>query len=251
MTNLLPPRVVLVRPKYGGNIGATARAMVNFGLTDLRVVRGPETPDLEEAHKMAPGGRGLLDDATWVDTTADAVVGVTTVVACTARPRRWKSWAVLDPRPACELLVERASEGEGTCFLFGQEDHGLAQEDLAHATHLCSIPTAGTHSSLNLSQAVLLMGWEWAQAGGRPRRRPVPRGGRVPRATIDELNSAVDQTGELLAAIDFFRRRRREQTLAQLRHTLVEANLTLADVHFLRGLVNKLHWWVTQGPRPE
>jgi tRNA/rRNA methyltransferase len=238
----------LVRPKYGGNIGATARAMANFGLTDLRIVRGPEPPDPQEAYNMAAGARELLAGATWVDTTADAVAGATAVVACTARPRRWKSWEVLDPQPACELLADRQ---EATCLMFGQEDHGLSRDDLSFATHLCSIPTAGSHSSLNLSQAVLLMGWEWAKAGARPRRRPTPRGGRVARATIDHVNRAVDQAGDLLESIEFFKRRGRAQTLAQLRHTMVEADLTLKDVQFLRGIVNKLQWWVRHGPRNE
>jgi len=223
--------------------------MANFGLTDLRVVRGPEVVDAQEAHNMAAGARELLASATWVDALADAVEGATVVVACTARPRRWKTWDVLDPRPACELLAARSAEGEETVLLFGQEDHGLSQEDLGHATHLCSIPTAGSHSSLNLSQAVLLLGWEWAQAGGAPRRRPTPRGGRGERATIDQLNRAVQQTGDLLDAIDFFRRRARPQTMAMLRHAVVNTDLQERDVQFLRGVVNKLQWWVAHGPR--
>jgi len=241
--------VILVRPKYGGNIGSTARAMANFGLVDLRVVRGPETIDAQEAHNMAAGSRDLLATATWFDSVADAVAGATAVVACTARPRRWKTWEVLDPRPACELLAERSANGEQTALLFGQEDHGLSREDLAHATHLCSIPTSGTHSSLNLAQAVLLLGWEWAQAGTTPRRRASKRAGRPKRATIDQVNGAVEQAGELLAAIDFFRRRARPQTMATLRHALVNTHLEERDVQFLRGVIGKLQWWVARGPR--
>ena len=246
---MTPPRVVLVRPKYGGNVGSTARAMANFGLTDLRVVRGTEPYDAREAHNMASGARELLGAATWVDSIEEAVAGTTIVVACTARPRRWKTWDVLDPRPACELLAARTAEDEQTALLFGPEDHGLAQEDLAWATHLCSIPTAGPHSSLNLAQAVLLLGWEWAQAGAAPKRRPSPRGGRSKRATIDQLNRAVEQTGDLLESIEFFRRRARPQTMAMLRHALVDTDIRERDVQFLRGVINKLQWWVAHGPR--
>ncbi len=246
----LPPRVVLVRPKSGGNIGSTARAMANFGLTDLRVVRGPEAIDAREAHNMAAGSRDILGAATWVESVGEAVAGATRVVACTARPRRWKTWDVLDPKPACEVLAERATAGEPVALMFGQEDHGLSQEDLAFATHLCSIPTSGSHSSLNLSQAVLLLGWEWSQVGGNPQRRGKARGGVVPLASIDTLNSAIDQIGDLLQHIGFFRRRPRPQTLAMLRHALLNTAITERDVQFLRGVVNKLTWWVYRAPPP-
>ncbi len=223
--------------------------MANFGLTDLRLVRGTEPYDHGEAHNMAAGARDLLASASWVGSVAEAVEGATVVMACTARPRRWKTWEVVDPRPAATLLAERAGEGEATVLLFGQEDHGLSREDLAHATHLCSIPTSGSHSSLNLSQAVLLLGWEWAQAGTTPQRRETWREDGAKRATIDQLNQAVEQAGVLLDQIDFFRRRLRPQTLAMLRHALVNTDLKERDVQFLRGVLNKLRWSMDHRPR--
>jgi len=241
------PRVVLVRTKYAGNIGASARAMGNMGLSDLRLVRpsGDEqwvTPEGRDAWAMAASGKAILENATVCDSVAEAVAECTTVIACTARPRRWESWPVLGPSEVAALLAERGREGDATAILFGQEDHGLSSDDLTVATHLCNIPTGGEVTSLNLAQAVLLLGWEWGQASRALHRRPTKRAGKRDRASAEQVAGLAEQAGDLLARIDFFRRRQRPQTMVMLRQALIRGDLTDMEVHFLRGVVRKVSW---------
>jgi len=244
-----PPRIVLVRPLYGGNVGSSARAMCNMGLSDLRVVDRQYRDDFE-AHKMAMGGQELLKQTRFCDTLAEAVSDCSTVVACTARPRAWKAWKCLDPREAASLLSEQGEAGQRTAFLFGSEDKGLNNKDLDWATHLCHIPTDRDVSSLNLSQAVLLVGWEWARSNSQLHRRPA-RSRKRATPPLEQVNGAADQLGSLLDRIDFFVGRNRAQALATIRQTLLRSELTDTELHFLRGVVRKLHWHVDHGERVE
>ncbi len=241
------PRIVLVRPKYAGNIGASARAMGNMGLTDLRLVqpsRGEEwvTPESRDAWAFAASGRAILEGATIHDSVSEAIAECTTVIACTARPRSWDSWAVLDPTEVGELLAARSAEGDATALLFGQEDHGLATEDLEQATHLCHIPTGGQVTSLNLAQAVLLLGWEVGKASRALHRRPTPRAGLRTRASAQQVAGLAEQTMRMLSRIDFFRRRGPGKTTVMLQQALIRGDLTDVEVHFLRGVVRRVRW---------
>ena len=248
MSEALRPRVVLNRPLYGGNVGSTARAMANMGLADLHVVQ-PQYKDETELRKMAVhSGAAIHEAMTRHDRLEDAVTGCTVVVACTARPRRWKAWDLVDPTQAGDLLAGRGAAGEPTALLFGSEDCGLAQEDLAWATHLCHIPTTLEASSLNLSQAVLLLAGEWGKARGRLRRLPHRNKRRRP-AAIEQVNGATEQAAELLDTIDFFRGKSREQGMATLRQALIRGEMSDVEVHYIRGVVNKLRWYVDHGAR--
>ncbi len=247
--SVVPPRIVLVRPLYSGNVGASARAMANTGLQELNIVQ-PAYRDERELELFAKGASRIVEASRKLETTREAVAGCTTVVACSARPRRWKAWKVLDPAASASLLLERTQAGESTAIMFGSEDRGLLQADLEWASHLCHIPTGPEHSSLNLSQAVLLLGWEWAKARGGLSRRPARKRPRGP-ATLDQVVGATDQIAELLDRIDFFRGRNRDQALAIVRQAFLRGEFTETEVHFLRGVVNKLRWYVDHGARLE
>ncbi len=221
--------------------------MGNMGLTDLRLVapafeqeglRG----ESHDAWAMAASGREILEAATTVSTVREAISDCTAVLACTARPRVWRAWKILGPEAGTAVLAEHAADGHATAILFGPEDHGLSTEDLEQVTHLCHIPTGGDVSSLNLAQAVLLLGWEWSKQAGTLRRRPTKRGGVRPRADVAQVSGAIEQMGALLDRIDFFRRRPRPQALATLRQALIRGDLSNVEVHFLRGVINKLEW---------
>ena len=247
MTAMVDPRIVLVRPLYGGNVGASARAMANMGLDELVLVK-PQFTNERELELMAKGAGRIVAEMKQLEELSEAVADCTTVVACTARPRRWKAWQLLDPRPAADLLVERGALGEKTAILFGSEDRGLEQHELAFATHICHIPTGPEHSSLNLSQAVLLLGWEYAQALGGLKRRTY-RNRRRGTPTMDQVVGASDQVAALLDRINFFAGRNRAQSLATIRQALLRSEMTETEIHFLRGVVNKLRWWLDHGPR--
>lgn len=238
-----------MRPLYGGNVGSSARAMANMGLEDLRLVDPQYTSDFEVT-LMAKGAARILGSAHRHESVREAVGDCTVVVACTARPRSWKAWKVLDPGDAAQLLLESGAEDGPVALMFGSEDRGLIQSELEFATHLCHIPTGPEHSSLNLSQAVLLMGWECARARGGLRLRPARKRKRA-AVPMEQVVGASHQIGALLDRIGFFRGKNREQSLATVRQALLRGELTDTEVHFLRGVVNKLRWYVDHGPRKE
>lgn len=244
-----PPRVVLVRPMFGGNVGSSARAMLNMGLRDLRIV-SPRYPDLEKAWALAHGAEDVLRAATLHDSLEAALSDCGCVVACTARPRRWRAWEVLGPAEAADRLVESTTEDQPPAALvFGPEDNGLDNDDLALATHVCHIPTAEEHSSLNLSQAVMVMAWEWAKALGRIQRRPAHRvrSRRAPK--VVEVEGATGQIGELLDRLDFFRGRARDQVMATVRQALLRTEVTEVEIAAIRGAVGQMRWYIDRHPR--
>jgi len=240
---------VLVRSLYAGNVGGCARAMSNMGLRDLRLV-SPAFTSWFEAERMAMGGRAVLNAAQQSEDFAPALADCSVVIAATARPRKWKAWECMGPAEAAELLAERGAAGEAAALMLGTEDSGVGNEDLAWATHLCHIPTSAEVSSLNLSQAVLLLSWEWAQAHGRLGRRTIRNRPRQP-ADMGQINGLAEQAGTLLDRIDFFTGKNREKGLATLRQSMLRGDVTETEVHFLRGVVRKLRWYVDHGPRVE
>jgi TrmH family RNA methyltransferase len=247
------PRIVLVRPRNAGNVGSAARAMACMGLRDLRVV-SPQYRSVREAEAMAAHGLPVLQAARVHGTLAEALEGCRAVVATTARPRRWKSWDLLGPREAAELLAARTAAGEPSAIVFGPEDNGLSMQDIEAASHLCAIPTDAEHSSLNLSQAVLLLSWEWAQLGGRLRRRASGRAGRHSRgdgrAELLQVDGAVEQWMEILKDVGYFRGRNRDQVRIALRQLLVRGELSQRDVTFLRGVLRQVGWWIGRAGGP-
>lgn len=224
--------------------------MANMGLSDLRVVT-PRYRNPRDVELMAKGAADIIDGMQICEELGPALGDCTTVVACTARPRRWEAWEVLEPAAAADLLAARGADGQATALLFGTEDGGLEQEHLQWATHLCHIPTGPMHSSLNLSQAVLLMGWEWAQVGGALSRRPTRRGERRPSAAMGQVDGAAEQIGGVLDRIKFFAGRNRNKAMATVRQVLIRGEMTETEVFFLRGVVNKVRWYLDHGPRAD
>ena len=166
------PCVLLQRPFDGGNIGSTARAMLNFGLSKLRVVDPADDVQGEQAVLRATGAAPVLRHAETFESLPEATADLQLVLATTARPRDCLV-PVYEPRAAAALAAETIARGERVGFLFGSEKNGLTNEELLCAHALVTIPTNPGFSSLNLGQAVLLMCYEWAnrpagEAGGPP-----------------------------------------------------------------------------------
>ena len=162
------PVVLLARPFAPGNIGAAASAMSNFGMSELRIVQ-PQTPTWRsdpEAVAAAAGSTSLLDAARTFDTLHEATDDLHLVLATTARDRgRWGDGLgdsqVLSPRVACRRAADAVSAGQRVGLLFGSETNGLSREELRSAHVLVTVPTNPSFSSLNLAQAVLLLGHEY------------------------------------------------------------------------------------------
>ena len=157
------PYFVLVRPQMGENIGASARAMWNFGLEQMRVVAPRDGWPSTRAVAMASGAGRLLDAAQHFDGVSQAVGDTSFVFATTARGRGLTK-PILAPEEAMRQAAEKIAQGQKVAVLFGPERAGLENEDIAGANALISVPVNPDFPSLNLAQCVLLMAYEWRRA---------------------------------------------------------------------------------------
>ncbi|MCE2517384.1 MAG: RNA methyltransferase [Alphaproteobacteria bacterium] len=157
------PSVILANPQMGENIGASARAMKNCGLTTLHLVDPRDGWPNPAAEAMSSGGSDILDRADVYATTAEAAAPYTMIAATTAR-KRGMAKDILTPREAGAMLFRHAKAGGKTALLFGGERSGLDNDDVALADIIITVPLNPQFSSLNLAQAVLLTGWECRMA---------------------------------------------------------------------------------------
>lgn len=234
------PAIVLVEPQLGENIGMVARAMANFGLSDLRIVNPRDGWPNEKARAAASRADAVIDGARVFTTTEEALADLTYVVATTARPRDSEK-SVLGPEEATAKLHARAGEGVG--ILFGRERHGLSNEEIDLADEIVTFPVNPEFASLNIAQAVLLMSYEWSrQAGlgtGRPRlgaeAPPAPPARKEDLFRLFErLEGALDERGY------FFPEAKRAVMIHNLRNLLTRAALSEPEVHALHGVVRSL-----------
>lgn len=229
------PAVILVRPQLGANIGATARAMLNFGLTDLRLVAPRDGWPNPDAGPSASGADSVLAAARVFATVADAVADLNLVYATTLRNRALTR-PVATPRAAA--VAVRALDGRGG-VMFGPERSGLETEDLARAHAILTIPVNAAFGSLNLAQAVLLVAYEWFHAGdGTPDIAMANYAGPAAAVELERLIAAVDT--ELTAANYYAIPGRAEVARLTLRNLLTRPGFSEQEVRTLRGVVRAL-----------
>lgn len=236
------PAIILVEPQLGENIGTAARAMANFGLTDLRLVAPRDGWPNEKARAAASRADHVIDRAQVFASAGEAVADLGFVYATTARMRGLPK-PVIGPREAVGELRARAGAGQATGILFGRERWGLDNEEIAHADALVTFPVNPAFASLNIAQAVLLMGYEWISAGlsgDLPARRPLPELDWTPApkaelfGLMEHLESALEPTG-------YFRTEDMKPTMVQnLRALLQRPGFTVAEIRVLRGIVAAL-----------
>ncbi|MEX2166226.1 MAG: RNA methyltransferase [Methyloceanibacter sp.] len=164
---MVQPAIVLVRPQLGENIGFAARAMANFGLTDLRLVAPRDGWPNDKAHAAAAGAAFLIDQAKIYASVEDAIGELNFVLAATARPREMVK-TVLGPESAARELRRRGRDSERNGILYGPERSGLDNDDIALADAILTAPVNPEFASLSLPQAVLLFGYEWLKAEQAP-----------------------------------------------------------------------------------
>jgi tRNA/rRNA methyltransferase len=237
------PVVILVRPQLGENVGTTARAMLNFGLRELRLVEPRCGWPNVKALQAASGATEILNQLRTFGRVEDAIADLELLFATTARPRDLPKRVVSAAEAAREARAALA-EGRKVGVLFGPERTGLSNDDLIFADAVLSVPLNPDFSSLNLAQAVLLVGYEWFQAGA-PRR--LPQGSASSRrATKGELDQLVEHLVAELDAVAFFRTADRRLSMVRTLKLIVQrAGLHEADVHLLRGVIKSL----ARGPR--
>ncbi len=250
-------RVVLVKPLRCGNIGSTARAMKNMGLTRLYLVQ-PQEDRWDLAERMAPGAQDVLDAAVHCDSTAEAVADCQSVIGTTARGRRFR-WPVQEPRAMARDLLQTPGE---VALLFGPEDSGLDNEDLLLCHKLVTIVTDEA-PSLNLSQAVLILAhniFEEARAQGyhppprtrksrrgkrdvdaAPRNTPPSKAGEQP-APVALTQTAARAAVQTLARNAYLPGRSADQVQLTLYHLLQRAQPRVREVSILLGMLRKVQY---------
>ncbi len=239
------PKMILVRPQMGENIGAAARAMWNFGLDRMAIVAPRDGWPNTRAVAMASGAGRLLDEAQLFDTTGDAIGDAHFVYATTARSRDLTK-EVFTPEAAMQDAAERVASGQRVAVLFGPERAGLENDDIARASAIISVPVNPDFPSLNLAQCVLLTGYEWRRATETATPRETAYAGTEP-ATRIEIEKLGDHYEERLEEAGFFFPPEKADGMKQvLRNLWSRMPLTRADISVLHGIMRQMVRWKTR-----
>ena len=244
------PAVILVAPQLGENIGTAARAMLNFGLTDLRIVRPRDGWPNEAAWAAASGADRVLDDAKLYDSVGAAIADLNHVYATTARPRDMVK-PIFTPETAAARMREAFAGGGRAGLLFGPERTGLENDDLALADALMMVPVNPAFASLNLAQCVLLMSWEWHKAGDTTEAERIEYQQTRP-ANKEELLGFFEHLEGELDRFGFLKPpEKRPSMVRNLRNMFQRAGLTEQEVRTLRGVVAALTRRYPKGEGPQ
>ncbi len=236
------PAVVLIRPQLGENIGSAARAMLNFGLSDLRLVEPRQGWPNERAIASSSGAEAVTERARVFGSTAEAIADLKFVYAASARPRDMAK-LVLSPEEGAKRLHAHLAAGEPTGVVFGPERTGLHNDEIAMADAVIVIPANPGFSSLNLAHAVLLIGYEWFLGAEQPSSRgPLRRRGkRSGKATSQEtLDFFAHLERELDAAGFWHPPEKAPRMVRNIRNLFQRSGLTEQDVRTMRGVVKAL-----------
>lgn len=232
----IPPAILLVRPQLGMNIGMAARAMGNFALDDLRLVAPRDGWPNPEAGPPAAGADTILEAATVHADVASALAGCALTFATTMRGRDMVK-PVVTPRQAAEMIHAGAARGLKSAILFGPERSGLTADDLAPVHTIITCPANPGFGSLNLAQAVLLLGYEWFLGTNPAEVAPaehVPAPHDEIAGLIAHLESALDDAGY------FHVPDRMPATRRTIAHMLTRPQFSAPEVRTLRGIIRAL-----------
>jgi tRNA/rRNA methyltransferase len=235
----LAPAVILVGTQLAENIGMTARAMLNCGLTDLRLVRPRPSWPNEKAIAAASGADAVLASARIFETAAEAIADLRHVYATTGRSREIVK-PVVTAREAASEIHARAGQGERSGLMFGPERTGLENDDVTLTHTILRVPLNPEHPSLNIAQAVLLAAYEWFQAGDKTPPR-IAADVKAETATAGEVNEFLDRLEMELVDCGFLRNPEMRPTMARnIRAIFTRAGLMTHEVRTLHGIVTGL-----------
>ncbi len=238
---MIPPVFILVRPQMGENIGAAARAMLNFGLERMRVTGPRDGWPNPKAVAMASGAGRVLDHAGLFDDVAGAVADCDFVFATTARGRELVK-EVVTPERAMAMTRALGAEGKRVGVLFGPERAGLENDDIIRANAIVTVPVNPEFPSLNLAQCVLLLGYEWQRQGSEVAASvmELARTDFASRADVDRLADHFEE--RLDAAGFFFPPTKVAGMKANLRNMWGRLGLTRAEVQTFHGMLKQIAW---------
>jgi tRNA/rRNA methyltransferase len=233
------PVVILVEPQLGENIGAAARAMGNFGLKRLRLVKPRQGWPNPKADVMAAGADAILQTVQLFETVEEAIADCTIVLAATARAHD-QAKPVVGADEAARLMADDIGRGEKVAILFGRERNGLENDEIALADRIITLPVNPAFASLNLAQAVVIIGYEYfklATGGALPFAMPQ----RSPQAGKQQLAAFFATLERELEKVEFFRPPEKRETMTiNLRNIFTRMNPTQQDIQTLHGVITAL-----------
>ena len=234
MIEVAKPVIVLVHPQLGQNIGKAARAMLNFGLTEMRLVAPRDGWPNPDAGPSASGADAVLEQAQVFDSVHEAIADCSTIFASTVR-RRDLVMPVLGPEQMAEQI---ASSTGRSAILFGAERSGLSTEDVALAQSIVTVPINPEFGSLNLAQAVILLAYEWSKRSSLA--QPTAKD-TEPLAPHGEVESLIGHLDEQLEAKGYFHPPSRTQaTKNPIRTIITKTGWSSREVKAVRGIIRAL-----------
>lgn len=232
------PIVVLVEPQLGENIGAVARAMGNFGLSRLRLVKPRCGWPNEKARIMASGADRILAQAELFDSVEAAIADCHFVLAATARAHD-QAKPVLGADQAAQAAAPRVAAGENVALMFGRERNGLENDEVGLADAIVTLPVNPAFASLNLGQAVVILGYEWFKLAGGGLPFAAPR--KSPLAAKEQLQAFFRDLESELEKIEYFRPAEKRETMTlNLRNIFTRMQPSQQDIRTLHGVVMAL-----------
>jgi len=232
------PIVVLVEPQMGENIGAAARAMANFGLSRLRLVKPLQGWPNEKARVMAAGADRVLDGAQLYDSMADAIGDCSFVLAATARNHD-QAKPVIGAAEAVAEAAPRVAAGENVAIVFGRERNGLENHEVARADRILTLPVNPAFASLNLAQAVVIVGYEWFKLAGGELPFVMPK--KSPPAAKQQFDAFFADLERELDKVEFFRPEEKRGVMAvNLRNIFQRMVPSQQDMRTLHGVITAI-----------
>jgi tRNA/rRNA methyltransferase len=233
------PVIVLVEPQLGENIGASARAMANFGLSRLRLVAPRQPWPNDKARMMAAGADAVLDSARLYDSLPAAIADCTFVLAATARAHDQAKPVVGAPE-AVALMAPRVASGDTVAVVFGRERNGLENDEIALADRILTLPVNPAFASLNLAQAVVVVAYEWFKAvtgGALPFAMP-QKSAAAPKEQLLLFFASLERE---LEKVEFFRPPDKRDTMQiNLRNIFTRMAPTRQDIQTLHGVLSAI-----------
>ena len=240
------PAFVLIQPQMGENIGAAARAMLNFGLDHMRITSPRDGWPNQRAVAMASGAGRVLDAAQIFDSTDAALADRTYTYATTARTRDLTN-PVFTPEAAMADAAKRISAGEKVAVMFGPERAGLENADIARANAIINVPVNPEFASLNLAQCVLLTGYEWQRATSEVVAQRTDMAG-TDWANGQQVAALATHYEDALSRAGFWYPEHKEESMKlNLRNFWSRMPMTQADVAMMFGIMRQMVRWKDRG----
>jgi tRNA/rRNA methyltransferase len=233
------PVIVLVEPQLGENIGATARAMANFGLSELRLVHPRQAWPNPKAQMMAAGADRILDGAQVFDTLTTALADCSFVLATTARAHD-QAKPVVGAAEAARLVLPRVAAGERAAIVFGRERNGLENHEVGLADRILTLPVNPAFASLNLAQAVVVVAYEWFKlVSGEALPFAMPQ--KSPPAVKAQMLAFFENLERELERVEYFRPPdKRETMVINMRNIFLRMQPTQQDIQTLHGVITAI-----------